>query len=335
MKKRCALSVWALLLLSLWPLALRAQFLFTTNNGAITITGYTGTNSNVIIPPTINSLPVTSLSDSAFYEDSGLTSVTIPNSVTSIGSSAFNNCSGLTSVTIGSSVTSIGSAAFSQCSGLTSVAIPNSVTSIGNYAFYNCSGLTSVPIPNSVTDIGSAAFCNCSSLMSVTIGSSVTNIGSAAFEYCSILTSVTIPASVTSIGTYAFAYCYGLHKAYFQWNAPIANGGSGSLDTTIFSDGIGTVHYLPGTTSWGATFGGWPTAVWQPQTQLASSSISPTNGFGFNISWASGQTVVVEVSTNLQAWTPLLTNTLASGTNAFMDSTWTHYPQRFYRVRSQ
>ena len=62
---------------------------------------------------------------------SGLTSVTIPNSVTSIGSSAFENCSGLTSVTIPNSVTSIGSSAFSGCSGLTSVTIPNSVTSIG------------------------------------------------------------------------------------------------------------------------------------------------------------------------------------------------------------
>ena len=58
--------------------------------------------------------------------------------VTSIGSSAFCECSGLTSVTIGNSVTSIGNYAFSYCSGLTSVIIPNSVTSIGDYAFSNC-----------------------------------------------------------------------------------------------------------------------------------------------------------------------------------------------------
>ena len=66
---------------------------------------------------------------------SGLTSVTIPDSVTSIGNSAFYGCSGLTSVTIPDSVTSIGDSAFYGCSGLTSVTIPDSVTSIGNSAF--------------------------------------------------------------------------------------------------------------------------------------------------------------------------------------------------------
>ena len=61
--------------------------------------------------------------------------MTIPNSVTSIGWCAFYNCSGLTSVTIPNSVTSIGWCAFYNCGGLTSVTIPDSVTSIGGDAF--------------------------------------------------------------------------------------------------------------------------------------------------------------------------------------------------------
>ena len=74
-------------------------------------------------------------------------SVTIPKSVTyngktysvtSIGSYAFFECSGLTSVTIPNSVTSIGSYAFAFCNGLTSITIPNSVTTIGDYAFDGC-----------------------------------------------------------------------------------------------------------------------------------------------------------------------------------------------------
>ncbi|MBR3939540.1 MAG: leucine-rich repeat domain-containing protein, partial [Bacteroidales bacterium] len=110
----------------------------------------------------------------SFESCSGLTSVTIPNSVTSIGEYAFYNCSGLTSVTIPNSVTSIGESAFRGCSGLTSVTIPNSVTTIGERAFYNCSGLTSVTIGNSVTSIGNSAFSGCSGLTSVTIPNSVT-----------------------------------------------------------------------------------------------------------------------------------------------------------------
>ena len=87
---------------------------------------------------------VTSIGDCAFYECTGLTSVTIPNSVTSIGGFAFYYCTGLTSVTISKSVTSIGISAFNGCSGLISVTIPNSVMSIGDWAFAYCSNLKSV-----------------------------------------------------------------------------------------------------------------------------------------------------------------------------------------------
>ena len=116
----------------------------------------------VVIPESVehegSAYSVTSIGEQAFWDCSGLTSVTIPNGVTSIGFQAFWNCSGLTSVTIGNSVTSIGEQAFYKCSGLTSVTIPNSVTSIGEQAFWNCSGLTSVTIGNSVTSIGFQAF---------------------------------------------------------------------------------------------------------------------------------------------------------------------------------
>jgi len=77
---------------------------------------------------------------------------------TSVGRRAFQECSGLTSVSIPESVTSIGEAAFRECTSLTSVSIPESVTFIGNRAFEGCSGLTSVSIPESVRSIGEDAF---------------------------------------------------------------------------------------------------------------------------------------------------------------------------------
>ena len=98
-----------------------------------------------------------------------------------IANSAFSGCSGLTSVTIPNSVTTICDNAFEGCSGLTSVTIPNSVTAIGDGTFYGCSGLTSVTIPNSVTTIGDMAFARCDSLLTIRIGTSLNDIGNYAF----------------------------------------------------------------------------------------------------------------------------------------------------------
>ncbi len=185
-------------------------YTYTTNNGTITITGYTGPGGAVTIPDTITGLPVTSIGDYAFSQRTNLTSVTIPTSVITIGASAFKACTGLTNVTIPTSVTSIGMGAFSGCTSLTRVSIPNSVTSIDFGTFKDCTSLTNVTIPNSVTSIGIYAFSSCSSLINVTIGNSVTNIDGFAFRNCTSLASVTIPNSVTTIGDSTFLYCTGL-----------------------------------------------------------------------------------------------------------------------------
>ena len=150
---------------------------------------------------------MTSIEEGAFSYCSSLTSITISNSVTSIGKSAFSYCSRLKSITIPNSVTKIGDCIFEECSSLTSITIPESVTSIGSSAFYKCSSLTSITIPNTVTSIGWYTFSGCSGLTSITIPNTVTIIGDETFYNCSSLTSITVPNSVTSIGKSAFSYC--------------------------------------------------------------------------------------------------------------------------------
>ena len=153
---------------------------------------------------------------------SGLTSITIPNSLTSIGAGAFQGCSGLTSISVASSNAKYDSR--NNCNaiietesntllvGCKNTVIPNSVTIIGGDAFHSCKGLTSITIPESVIIIGKAAFKGCSNLTSISIPEGVTTIEQTAFENSGLM-SITIPNSVTTLGKNAFEDCDNLTSA--------------------------------------------------------------------------------------------------------------------------
>ena len=175
---------------------------------------------------------MTYIGQNAFHGCTGLTSITIPNSVTEIGGDAFSGCKGLRSVNIPDSVTEIAGWTFYGCENLRSIVIPDSVTKIGSYAFYSCTGMTSVTIGNGVTSIGGYAFYECTDLTSITIPDSVTSIGDEAFYECTNLKSIVIPSSVTYIGDYALEGCprltiYGVKGSYAEtyandWGIPFA-----------------------------------------------------------------------------------------------------------------
>ena len=141
----------------------QAQYTLTTStaNSQITITGYTGAPDTLMIPDTMNGLPVTSISGSAFAM-CALTSVSIGNNVMSIGASAFIG-SNLTSLSLGSKVNSIGDSAFLGCD-MGSVIFPANLSSIGNNAFDSCSFLRYVIFMGSNAPFfGTNVFSNTSS----------------------------------------------------------------------------------------------------------------------------------------------------------------------------
>ncbi len=100
------------------------------------ITGYYGSDADLVIPAEINGKRVTDIESYAFVNCPSLTSVTIPEGVTCIGANAFQECTSLESVTIPEGVIQIEGEAFLDCPSLKSVTIPNSV----GYISYNSFG---------------------------------------------------------------------------------------------------------------------------------------------------------------------------------------------------
>ena len=196
-----------------------------------TFNGFTSLK-NIVIPNTVNSI------GNRAFQGSGLTSLTLPESVTDFGISVFSDCSSLTSVNIKSNTKKIGQAMFSGCSKLVSVSIPNTVTNISYRAFENCTRLKSIVIPGNVSIIAQSAFSGCTALRNlslpgcfriseifpsscslitdVTICNGTTRVESFAFGGCSMLKSITIPDDVTSIGSGAFEDCANLDSVNIE-----------------------------------------------------------------------------------------------------------------------
>ena len=206
----------------------------------------------VVIPAIYKNLPVIQIDKNAF-DGSGITSVTLPDSIKYIGESAFARCEKLKSLHISSiegwcnisfedmasnpmyfatelyvgdnlvtdavipdSVKKIPDYAFYECENITSVTIGAGVAEIGNSAFYNCEKLEKIVLNGNVSVMGEFAFAHCQALESVQIESGVAEIGYYAFFECNSLKEVTIPASVKSISESAFSFCTSLEKVTFS-----------------------------------------------------------------------------------------------------------------------
>jgi hypothetical protein len=282
--------------------AARAQFTFTTNSGALTITGYTGSNGTVVIPAVTNGYRVISIGNSAFLGHPGLTNVVIPYGITNIDVQAFADCAGLTGVVIPDSVTNLGSSAFLDCSGLASMTMGNGVISIGYDAFWGCTSLTNATISKNVASFKGTVFTGCTSLTNISVDpqntvyssvagvlfdkkqgkiieypfgragiynvpGSVTNIGQYAFYACAGLTNCALSNLVTIIEDNAFAECSGLTNFIIPTNVVTIGedsfGGCGNLTNIFIPYGVTNI----GTGAFGSC------------TRLAGINVDPGNTF--------------------------------------------------------
>ena len=253
------------------------DFTFDATTG--TIKKYNGNDTVVVIPPTINSWPVTKIGEAAFQDNTTITSVTIPASVTEIGSNAFAGCTNLTSVnyegdwsnlTIQSGNPAVQDAAnaplfvfefippdntavivtnYKYNGAAADVTIPSRyqgkpVTTIGHAAFFN-SAVTSVTIPDSVTSISDEAFINCPKLTNISIPNSVTYIGFSAFSSCTSLKSITLPSSLSFISGALFLGCSQLTTIHIPVSVT-------SIGNNAFADcpSLMTVTYPGSKTQW-------------------------------------------------------------------------------------
>lgn len=251
MKKLWISVLAAFLLVVLFTSCERAKpygkLTYSISGGEVTITGCDTSATSVTIPETIDGYPVTSIGGFAFNGCTGLTNITIPDSVTSIGLFAFKDCTNLSSVNISSldawcRINFGNSKATPLCYGAslyvngvepTEIIFPDGMTSIKDDTFYNLKSLKSITIPDGVTSIGSSAFSGCTGLTSITLPDSVTRIGMSAFKDCINLSSVNISdfnawCRIDFFGSYDVPLYYGA-ELYVNGEKPTE---------VIFPDGI-------------------------------------------------------------------------------------------------
>jgi len=216
----------------------------TINGDATTVSNaafaYCTGLTNIVLPSTI-----TIFGQQAFYQTAALTSLSILSNITSFGDMCFT-ASGLTNVTLNNSVVSLPYGIFENCAGLTSITLPNSITTVGTGVFRGCSNLTTAILSNNLTNIGEEMFANCSNLNNINIPNSVIQIGTRAFKNCTHFTSLTIPTSVTTILGSVLNGCSGLRTLTIPYVGNSVNPTQAS-ENTLFGYLFGTDEYQGGT----------------------------------------------------------------------------------------
>ena len=226
------------------------DFLYSVDNDEVSINGfalYDGIYEIVDIPETIDYMPVTKISESAFSNRTDIVELYLPSSIKTVGENAFNNCCSLEKVVFANGgVVTIDDGAFGVCESLKDIILPEGLESLGVDVFYKSENIENIfigensnnyssengvlfnkdktviikyppaksdetyTIPETVTKIESWAFSYSSNLIELELPSSVTSVCDFAFYNCSNIKTVTTLKNVVQLGGAAFENCYSL-----------------------------------------------------------------------------------------------------------------------------
>lgn len=175
------------------------------------ITAYIGSGAVVTVPATYQDKAVASIGKNAFYGNTTITRVTLPETVLNIANKAFAKCGALTEIVM-PNVRAIGMEAF-RGTALKQISLPPVLENLGKYALAD-TPLTVVSLPASIIRSGDYIFAGCSSLTEVIFPETMNEITVRMFYNCSSLTEVRIPPQITKIGDYAYSACSSLKKLY-------------------------------------------------------------------------------------------------------------------------
>ncbi len=172
---------------------------------------------------------LTFIGNMAFYRQSKLQSIVIPNTVSTIGKKSFESCTGLLSVKLPQGLTSIDDNAF-YCTSMKALTFPDNVQEIGERAFYACGSAFEnniLVLPKKLQTISSYAFayCNlrniiwnedlnyigiwafCKNKFAEIVVPGVATLGSRAFDSCELLKKIEIQEGVTEIPIWCITDC--------------------------------------------------------------------------------------------------------------------------------
>ncbi len=207
---------------------IKADYVYTIENGQVTVDGYIGKDENLKIPSEIDGYPVTAIAAMAFYGAKTVGAVTFPSSLESIGYMAFSGNAHLQKLYFekNASITCVNDA-FLFCP-IKEIHIEDLKTWCENGKmprwnesapmfdlFVGNEKIENLVVPNGVTEIGTDAFYGCRKVKSVLLEDSVTTVGRWAFAYCVNVKNIVVSGGVKNIADYAF-YGYTPEKVYYK-----------------------------------------------------------------------------------------------------------------------